>query len=76
MEKRHCGTITVRDMCEILSYRGLLPACYTVGDMEREGLLVTACDANKELEPKDIVQLLTFFMARRFSVAPPTVTTR
>lgn len=67
IETWECGTITVKEMCEIFFSKGLLPpAIYTTFDIEKEIIVeLGGGEGSRELDTKEVIATFNFLLSRR-----------
>lgn len=74
MEQHQCGTITARELAELLAFRSLLPPGLSVSDLEKDFQHELSVDAFKELESKEVVQALNSTLNKMLICVAPAVT--
>lgn len=64
MEGHNCGTLTPRELAELLSFRGLCPPNASLAELERDLLASLGVEASKELEGRELVHVFNYILTR------------
>jgi hypothetical protein len=64
MEGHNCGTLTPRELAELLTFRGLCPPNVSLAELERDLLTSLGVEGSKELEGRELVHAFNFILTR------------